>query len=344
MTPRGKKILRWVGFPSFYLGCLLVFLYLTLPLDRAKGRIESEFNARQTDENPLALSIGELDTYWLSGVELENVELVGQATVGEDGKLGKPDRFSIDSARVRASLLSALAGNLSVAFDASAFDGTLEGSYSEEDEKKHIQFQATDLGVGKLPFMQRTIGIPLQGNLVGTVDLHLPGGKFAEADGTMELELQEFRVGDGKTKIRDTIALPEIKAGTLTLKAEAVAGLLTVSELKCDGPDIKISAAGKIKLRDPFENSLAEMTLTFEFKDAYRNKNEMTGALLGKPGGPPGVLDLDPKVKRAKKPDGSYAWRLSGPLSRLKFDPASGLASPRTGSRNLRNRLAPRQP
>lgn len=336
MSPRGKKILKWVGYPTFYLFALIAFLYLTLPVDRAKAKLEAEFNARQSDENPLTLRIGDLDTYWLSGLELEDVELVGQPKVTEDGKLGKPERFQITRATARASILSAIVGDTSVNFDAEAFDGTISGNYSVEGGTQHIRVEVQDLGVNKLPFVQSAIGIPMQGAMTGTVDFTIPEGKLAEADGTIELEIQGLRVGDGKTKIRDTIALPEIKAGTLSLKAEAQAGTVTVSELKCDGTDIKVDAAGKIKLRDPFDSSLAEMTLSFDFKDAYRNKNEMTGALLGKAGGPPGVLDLDPKVKRAKKPDGSYAWRLSGPVGKLRFDPASGSAL-RGGT--LRNRL-----
>ncbi len=335
MSPRGKKILKWVGYPLFYLFALVTFLYLTLPKDRAKAKLEAEFNARQT-EDPVTLKIGDLDTYWFSGIELDDVELVGQPKVTEDGKLGKPERFSITHATARASIWSALMGDTSVNFDAEAFDGTITGTYSVEDGTQHIHVEVQDLGVGKLPFVQSAIGIPMQGAMTGTVDLTIPEGKLADAEGSVELEIQELKVGDGKTKIRDTIALPEIKAGTLSLKAEAQAGTVTVSALKCDGKDIKVDAAGKIKLRDPFDSSLAEMTLSFAFTDAYRNKNEMTGALLGKPGGPPGVLDLDPKVKRAKKPDGSYAWRLSGPVGKLRFDPASGSAL-RGGS--LRNRL-----
>ncbi|MCA9629145.1 MAG: type II secretion system protein GspN [Myxococcales bacterium] len=336
MSPRGKKILKWVGYPLFYLFALVCFLYLTLPMDRAKAKLEAEFNARQGDDNPLTLRIGDLDTYWLSGVELEDVELVGQPKVTEEGKLGKAERFSITRATARASIWSAIVGDTSVSFDAEAFDGTISGTYVAENETQQVHVEVQDLGVGKLPFLQGATGIPMQGALTGTVDLTIPGGKLAEADGSIELEIQELRVGDGKTKIRDTIALPEIKAGTLSLKAEAQAGTVTVSALKCDGKDIKVDAAGKIKLRDPFDSSLAEMSLSFAFKDAYRNKNEMTGALLGKPGGPPGVLDLDPKVKRAKKPDGSYAWRLSGPVGKLRFDPGSG-SSLRGGT--LRNRL-----
>ncbi|MBX3181016.1 MAG: type II secretion system protein GspN [Polyangiaceae bacterium] len=334
-----RRVLRYLGFAAFYSVALTAGLYLTLPTERAKVALETEFNARQDGENPLTMKIGELDTYWLSGLELKDVELTGQPTVDADGKVGKAERYLIDAARVRASILSAVTGGLSVGFDAEAFSGTLDGTYKAEGESKDIRISLQDLAAGELPMLQRTTGIPMQGTLSGEVELTLPTGKLSESEGSVELTVSGLRVADGKTKIRDTLALPEINAGTLRLRAEIKAGSLTIQELKCDGKDITVIVEGKVRLRDPVESSLAEMTLRYQFKDAYRSKNEMTEALLGKEGGPPGVLDLDPSVRRAKQPDGFYAWRLSGPLSKLKFDPLSGAAGRAPARQGLRNRL-----
>jgi hypothetical protein len=60
---------------------------------------------------------------------------------------------------------------------------------------------------------------------------------------------------------------------------------------------------------------------------------QVSAVCLG--GGPlgsmPGLFDLDPKMKRAKRPDGSYGWRASGALARLSFVPAPSA----TGSAGL---------
>ncbi len=333
-----RRALRYLGYATFYGAALAAGLYLTLPTERAKAALEAEFNARQDGENALTMKIGELDTYWFSGLALKDVELTGQPLMDADGKLGKPERYTVDAARVRASILSAITGTTSVAFDAEAFGGTLDGSYKLEGESKEVRINLQDLAAGELPMLQRTTGIPMQGTLLGQVDLSLPTGKLSESEGSLELTVSGLRVADGKTKIRDTLALPEINAGTLRLRAEVKAGSLTIQELKCDGKDITVVVEGKVRLRDPIESSLAELTLRYQFKEAYRGKNEMTEALLGKEGGPPGVLDLDPSVRRAKQPDGFYAWRLSGPLSKLKFDPLSGAAGRTPARQGLRNR------
>ena len=55
----------------------------------------------------------------------------------------------------------------------------------------------------------------------------------------------------------------------------------------------------------------------------------MTRGLFGAPGSNiPGLFDLDPKNRRAKRPDGFYGWRITGPLSKLQFEPAPLSTSP----------------
>jgi hypothetical protein len=63
------------------------------------------------------------------------------------------------------------------------------------------------------------------------------------------------------------------------------------------------------------------LTISFKFQERYTNKSDITKSLFGG-GGMPGLFDLDPKMKRAKRADGSYGWRASGALARLNFTPA----------------------
>ena len=89
--------------------------------------------------------------------------------------------------------------------------------------------------------------------------------------------------------------------------------------------------------------------------DRYANKNDLTKALLGTPGSTaPGLFDLDPKNKRAKRADGFYGYRVSGGLSAPSFLPnptgasATGARAPRataprsTGSRRSSGATAAR--
>src|SRR5690606_2177698 len=113
-----------------------------------------------------------------------------------------------------------------------------------------------------------------------------------------------------KTKVRGLVALPEINAGTFTIKATATQGRIEFEQFETQGPDLEAKAEGKLRLRDRLELSMAEqLTLSFKFSDGYRDKDDNTRSLLGKPGDKlGGLIDMNPQSKQAKQPDGSYRW------------------------------------
>jgi type II secretion system protein N len=292
----------------------------------------AEFNARQTGDKPLRLEIDDTSWYWFTGVEAEGVRLHSPPPPpGEDGKQGKPKVVAVDEVHVRASLLRLLIGTLRLSFGADAFGGKISGVTSDADEARSIAVELEDVSIADLPILSDAVGLPMTGVLAGTIDLELPEGKLARAEGKIDLKITGITVGDGKAKIRDTIALPKLDVGELVLEAEATNGRLKVNKLNAKGADLELVADGAIRLRDPFESSLAELSLRFKFAEAYRNKNDMTRGLFGTPGSKvPGVFDLDPKISQAKRADGFYGWRLSGPLANLTFSPAptAGGAAP----------------
>ena len=109
----------------------------------------------------------------------------------------------------------------------------------------------------------------------------------------------------------------------LVLAAEITSGQLKVKQLSATGPDLELAAEGSVRLRDRLEQSLLSMTAQFKFTDRYTNKDDLTRGLFGKSG----LFDLDPKNRRAKRPDGFYGWRVSGSLSHPSFFPNASTAS-----------------
>jgi type II secretion system protein N len=338
MTPQTKRIVRAVLFPLFYLWVLLVFLYLTFPYDRLKDRLVAEFNSRQPAGAGTRLEIAELDGYWLSGVEAEGVKLVSPprpAAAGEEEdkkKKPEPKVVTIDHVHVRVSLLRLLFGTTHVSFGGDAFGGKLGGFTSDSRGSRLLEVELDQVGVGELPLLGDIVGLPMTGALSGTIDLTLPEQKLSQAEGVIQLTATDVTIGDGKAKIRDTISLPKLDAGELTFDAAASKGQLDVQKLSVKGKDFELQADGKIRLRDPFETSLLELNLRFSFTDAYKNRNDMTRGLFGPAPGVPGLFDMDPKTQRAKRPDGFYAFRVTGPIGSPETHPASlgaGAGSPR---------------
>jgi type II secretion system protein N len=334
MSPRLRQVLKWAGYVAFYLFSLLIFGYLTFPYQRLGDRIVQEFNSRQTGPKPMRLKLGDVSSYWLNGVEAEDISLTSPGEPDEQGKPGKPKVLHVDSAHGSVSLLRLLIGTVHLSFGADAFGGELSGYTSTSDEGRKLEVELEELDLGQAPLFGDIVGLPLAGKLAGTIDLLLPEEKLSKADGTINLKVTDLAAGDGKAKIRDTIALPRLEAGDLTLDAEAKAGQLKITNFSANGPDLKLDSEGTLRLRDSFDTSVLSLTISFKFQERYTNKSDITKSLFGS-GSMPGLFDLDPKMKRAKRADGSYGWRASGALARLSFTPApvtSSEHSPKSGA------------
>ncbi|AUX49064.1 hypothetical protein SOCE26_106090 [Sorangium cellulosum] len=344
MKARLVRIAKWAVFPLFYLFCLGLFGYLTFPYDRLKDRLIAEFDRAQQKRGatgqPQRLEIDELDSYWFTGVEMTGVRLIlppnevgssGRAsaasafTSGDAAKDGppKPSVVEIEEAHARVKILPLLLGRVRISFWASVFGGEVEGVVPWGKSGGDMHVEVSDVELAKVGPLGEILGLPIAGTLTATLDLEAPEGKFNKANGALELSAKEVTVGDGKTKIQGLIALPEAKLGDLVLSAEAKEGVLKVTKLTGNGTDLELDGDGKINMREPWNNSTADLYVRFKFSDAYRGKSDVTKSLLGAPGSNvPGLIEMQqPKMKRSKRADGFYGWHVHGALKRPRFDP-----------------------
>ncbi|HEY3494548.1 MAG TPA: type II secretion system protein GspN [Polyangiaceae bacterium] len=317
MSPRWRKILIAAGYVAFYGFALITSFYLTFPYPRLKERIVTDFNQRQTGPDAMRLEVDEIDSYWLSGVEAEGVRLVSKGESEVPGKPAKAKITSIEHAHARLSLLSLLIGRRVVNFGADAFGGNVSGSLADSDAERVVSIEVDGLDLGQTPLFAGLVGLPVTGQLGGSIELVAPEGRLSKAEGKLSFKIAGVTVGDGKAKIRDIIALPKLDAGEITLEAEVKAGQVKDLKLAANGQDLELAAEGTIRLRDQPEQSLLTLTTEFKFTDRYTNKDDLTKALFG----PSGAFDLDPKNRRAKRADGFYGWRVSGSLSHPTFAP-----------------------
>lgn len=334
MNKRLARVAEWIGYPIFYLVCLLLFAYVSAPWDRLKSALVGGFNTSA----PFRMEMEDLTWAWrFPGVVASGVKLTG-ASPGPDekGKARPAPEYTVEDAFMRVSVLPLLWGTQSVSFDVDGFGGGIDGFIKTSSESRDIDIELDEVDAAKMPYLAELLGLPVGGTMKGDIELGTPKEKLSMSEGNIELSITDLTLGDGKTKVRDTIVLPKVRAGTFTLKATVNEGNVKVSELTIKGPDVEVVGDGKIRLMDRFEASLADLNLRFKFSDAYRNKDETTRGIFGTPGSTaPGLLELDPKVKKAKRDDGFYAWHITGPLMKLTFNPASeGSAGAARGRRS----------
>jgi type II secretion system protein N len=325
MNPRLKAVLPWVGYPAFYLACFFLFAYLTFPFDYLKDRLVVEFanDQRQSGGNT-RLEVDKLSSYWFSGFEAKGVRLVTPASTNPDGTKKTDSEMEVDQLTARVSILPLLWGRVTVSVWAKTLGGTLEATSSKKGKDTSFEMEFKDLNIGEFdPFVQ-TVGLPMFGQAQGKIDLTLPEGKLAKANGSIQMKLSDYAVGDGKTKIKDAIALPKMNIGELTFDADIKEGLLRIMKSSAAGQDLDLSVDGKITMRDPFAESQGDLYMKFRFADAYKSKSETTKTLFGAPGSSaPALFEMaDPRIRQSKRSDGFYSWRAWGLLRALRFDPA----------------------
>jgi len=323
---RIKKFAPWVGFPIFYIVCLLVFASWTFPYDKLKERIVTTFNAQQRNSSsPQELQIEELDSSFVTGVKAKGVKLISPPSDPTKG----PTEIKIDEARARISLLSLLVGNKDVSFKLDAFDGVIKGSYAESSKERAIEINFEGVDMSKIDAIAANVGFPLDGRLNGTINLQLPEGKASKGNGAINLEIKDMYAGNAKELTVKTplgpFTLPRLKVGQLTITGEAKDGVLKLTKLGSSGGDVELVGDGRVQMREVATDAHLDANLKFKINDAYRNKNDKTQLLFGKPGGKETpMLEMDPNMKRSKSADGFYQLRIAGTLAKPDVKPSGG--------------------
>jgi type II secretion system protein N len=338
MSPRVRTILIWTLYPAFYFFCFALFAYLTFPFERLRDRIEVAFAEDQRKSGgDMRLQIDHISSYWFSGIEARGVRVISPPSVKPDGTKKPPSAIELEEVTARVAMLPLLIGRVTINFSAKLLGGTIDGSTRKKGEERSLELDVEQLAIGRFDPLVQLVGLPMDGTASGNIDLTLAEGKVSKSAGSVKLVVADFAVGDGKAKIRDTIALPKVVVGELEIDFEIEAGKLKINKLGAAGKDLDFSADGKVTLRDVLAESQADVYLKFRFSDKYKAKDDKTQALFGAPGSSaPALFEIaDPRIRQSKRPDGFYSWRAFGSVRTLRFDPApaGGAKAPGAGGK-----------
>jgi type II secretion system protein N len=331
----GLRQLRWVAYGVAYLFTFFILAYVSFPYDRLRQHLVSTYNASQLGPNPDRLEVDSLTWSWrFPGVVARGVRLTvgaaepkpaGGITVEASSETTPPAPLPVLAAEevyVSFSALSLLSGARAASFGARALGGEVSGWARDSAELRRLELQLDGINPGAVPQVAAAIGLPISGRVSGNIAVDLPENNLMKAEGTMDLSAEDLVVGDGKAKIQNMIALPELHMGAFTLKAGITGGRLKLDECVAHGKDVDLALTGGLRLRKRLEGSLAELELKFSFSDKYKTQSDLTKALFGQPDSKiPGLFDTATNGLLTKQEDGSYAARLYGPFTRLKPKP-----------------------
>jgi type II secretion system protein N len=345
MNATTKRWVGYFGYPLVYLGMLGLFARVTFPYERVKERVVAEFNAKQA-ANGLRLDIEEMSGRYLFGVEAENVKLTrtpksDPTSFGATPEDQKPKVTVIDELYGSVSVFRLLFGKVAGSFGATMQSGEIEGDFSSSDAEQSLALKLSQVAVGEIPMLADLAGLPLKGVVDGEIEVTLPEKMPTKAEGKVALTMDGVAAGDGKAKVLKVIALPELKVGTVKIAATIAEGRVKLDTVSAKGADFEMVMDGNVRLREPIGMSVLDLGMRFRFLDSYKNKNDITKGLFGS-NGVPGLFEMDEKVRRAKREDGFYGWRVIGPMDKPNVEPnpsgaaTTGRASSR-GAGALRN-------
>ncbi|KAB8027404.1 hypothetical protein [Fluviispira multicolorata] len=115
-----KKLIKIITFGVFF---FLILLYKTFPYDLIKDNLSRKINlAIQKEKIPLVVKIGDIKPYWVTGLELNDVEV--------KNILDDSPPFILNNVIVKLSVLPFIIGRISIDLKALQTGGTLYTSAS----------------------------------------------------------------------------------------------------------------------------------------------------------------------------------------------------------------------
>lgn len=303
------------------LGGTLALALLPLPLYLLWPRERPEVRRRPTGYQ---LEIVSLRPSWLTGVDLQGVRFVKLPDDPEE----RPVDVSVESLHARVGLLPLLTGTLAVSFEARAAGGTIEGDLALQETRQEVAATIAGLNLRRLGILRAYLPLPVAGTLDGEIDVALDEDP-ALTSGEIDLRLGNLTVGDGNAKLkldgmRDGVTVEQIAAGNVVLQAHIEEGVATIDRLRGRGDDLELDGEGEVRLRSPLRASQLDLLIRAKFSDGYKERSDRTRALFS-------LLDLNPRARAAKTPDGALQYRIGGTIGGRISTQAAGRA-PAPGS------------
>ena len=326
---RLRKYWKVGATAAFGLFVFFLVLFLTLPYGRLKDYLvalaeQQGYDVEVKSQGP-ALGLG---------IRLKDVIVATRPSGG-----GKPTRIAIPVAKVRWSLLGALAGRKTFQVSANVFGGDLDVESSRSKTESALHVSATAIDLSELPWVKAAINLPLFGKLEMKLDEKMPGLRAAATVGSLTWTCSACALGDGKAKliIRDNpllaegLGLPKIRLGDFVGRVAIDKGVGRLQGVQSKSPDGELFVEGEIKLNDSLASSSLDLYVRFKLSDALLKSSEKLRTIM------------EIAAAGGKRPDGLYGFRISGPLNHLGapvWTKTSPFGAPASGPKPLAAKAA----
>ena len=316
---KGNRLSRVIAYTAIGVSSFFFFLYVTFPYGVIKEVIVDRVTQDiQKSGLPVRLSIGSLEPYWFTGIELENVSINNITLDSANLRLGKVrvyvNPFAIVLGRVAASIyLTQVGGSATIDFYLPILS-VIKGNPSPSQATVELKSFSLD------PFFNHALALAagskdpamiliaplvnttsIGGNLSGTVKFTNSNTEhFGNAKGNFELSIADgfLHIDDQTLKIRKQ----SFTTANLDIRFESNA-LILGEQTKFAAEDIEISLNGRITLPDlSKQQAQANLNLELTMRDKIQDS---LGFIV------PNMLRCPPLT------NGTLKANLSGPISQM---------------------------
>ena len=303
MSDRSRRLRKIGATTAFGLLVFLSVFVLTLPYGRLKDYLvvlgeQQGYDIELKSAGP-ALGLG---------IRLKDLTISSRPSGG-----GKPTRIVVPVAKLRWSLLGALAGRKTYQVSASVFGGDLDVETTRSKSESGLHVAATAIDLSDIPWVKAAINLPLSGTLDLRLDEKMPGLHASATVGLLTWTCSACAVGDGKAKLiipgnpllNEGLGLPKIRLGNFVGRMSIDKGVGRLQGVQAKSPDGELYLEGEVRLSDNFALSWLDLYVRFKLNDTLLKSSPKLGTIMQFAG------------SAGKRPDGFYGFRVSGPLNHL---------------------------
>ena len=286
---------RTAALVLFFAAAFLFALHRTLPVEAVKERMILEAAAQGWQ-----LRMNDLAPSGLAGVRAREVTLQTRAGT----------RIPVEEVRASLRLLPLLVGRRAVTFEASLFEGRLEGAVERGKSTQHLRLRAEGIDLSRAGALRQATGLDLAGRLAADVDVTLDGADPQKSTGKVEVAVRDAAVVGGEIPVPGMgggLTVPRVALGTVSARGTVRNGRAEFDRLEARGQDLELTAEQLyVQLQPRLEFSPLAGRARLRLQDGYWQRS---GTASLKP-----VVDL--AVGNARASDGSIGFQIYGTLGK----------------------------
>ncbi len=287
------KIIQAIGYPLFFFLCLIFFVLRGLPVQAIWDKAATVAAQRAG----VKLTAASLSPLFPVGFKALKVRVEKPPEGAEDHGLA----LGVDKISARVGLFAYLFGRQSLSFQAEMLSGRIAGSVSIKGDSQKIDLEAHDLQLARIPIWKDKLGVDLEGKVEASVDLELSSKDAKASQGSINLQIEKGRFGNGKISI---LELPWINMGKTEANLLVSKGKAEIKTAKIASDDIDLMVDGYFLLQQRLEQMTANCRIRFKpsepkMTEIFSKMPELKGL-------------VDAQMEPAKGDDGYFRYSMYG--------------------------------